>query len=172
MSEWSTRVKDHRIWALMQAMGPNIDKAARLDGLDAPALEALERLRLVLTFCGKRLGGADPLTIPVATLDSLTGLLESINSEIVGFLSDQALNHLVTANTAADVALAKSSEIPAISTPQELVGLTEAAATHRAAVEEMMVLASESRKQAREEIVTLRIALEALGTQSQVVSAT
>jgi hypothetical protein len=63
VSEWTSRITNHRIWALMKALGPTIDKSARLDDLEPTAIEELERLRSILAICGKRLGGSDPLTV-------------------------------------------------------------------------------------------------------------
>src|SRR5208337_2622444 len=167
MSEWTSRVRDHRVWGLMQALGPTIDKAVRLDEVDPVAVEALERLRLVLAFCGKRLGGTEPLMIPPGPLDSLAGYLESEQSEIDAFVGDQDIAHLNRANAAADTALLQLAQVPGISTPEELIGLVDAAASHRAALEELARSSSESRKQAKAEIQKLKTTLEAFQSQTE-----
>src|SRR5438045_3604000 len=57
MSDWIERVQNHRVWTLMKDLGPLIDNAINLEDVDAVTLAGLERLRAVLTYCGKRLGG-------------------------------------------------------------------------------------------------------------------
>ena len=68
MSDWSERVQNHRVWTLMNDLGPIIDNALSLEDVEANTLAGLERLRAVLTYCGKRLGGGDPLLVLPASL--------------------------------------------------------------------------------------------------------
>jgi len=167
MSEWTSRVRNHRIWGSMKALGPRIDEAVRLDELDSAALEALERLRAVLAACGKRLGGTDPLTVLVPTLDSIAAAFESQKSELDAFIADRDATHLTNANAAADTVLAQLAQIPGISTPEEVIGLVEAVASHRTAVEEQERLSSTLRKQAKAEVKELTTALGVLKTETQ-----
>ncbi|HEY2819859.1 MAG TPA: hypothetical protein VGJ06_02360, partial [Candidatus Acidoferrum sp.] len=168
MGEWISRVTNHRIWELMATLGASIDSATKIEQINSDALEALERLRLILTFCGKRLGGTDPLTIAIGTLDAIATLIENIISQIVEFAADLNVAHLVDANTDADKILARLAEIPAIATAQELVELTEAARSHRSAVGALAVLAERSRKQANVEVAALKDLLESVQTQAQI----
>jgi hypothetical protein len=156
MSEWTSRIRDHRIWELMRGLGPTIDKVAQLDDLDPAALEALERIRSVLAFCGKRLGGSEPLTTLPAPLDA-----------IEAFITDRNLTHLTNANQSADSALANLAQVPGPSTPEELIGLIEAVAFHTAALEQQERLSSTARKQSTAEVNDLTAALEALKVQTQ-----
>ena len=119
MSEWDLRVQDHRVWGLMQALGPTIDKAVGLEGVSPDAVEALGRLRVVLAFCGKRLGGSDPLTIPLGPLDALAGYFAAEQSEIDAFVGDQQLTDLNNANNSADAALLQLAQVPGVSTPED-----------------------------------------------------
>ena len=89
----------------MEGLGPKIDEIEQLESLDPAALGALERLRIVLTLCGKRLGGTDPLTIPPVPLDVIAGSLESARTEIEAYVSDRSPQHLVNANNSADAIL-------------------------------------------------------------------
>jgi hypothetical protein len=146
----------------MRGLGPTIDKAAQLDDLDPAALEALERLRSVLAFCGKRLGGSEPLTTLPAPLDAIAGAVESQRTEIEAFITDRNLTHLTNANQSADSALANLAQIPGPSTPEELIGLIEAVAFHRAALEQQERLSSTARKQSTAEVNDLTATLEAL----------
>jgi hypothetical protein len=131
-------------------------------------VEALERLRSVLAFCGKRLGGADPLVLLPQALDTIAGALESQKSEIDAFISDRNQTHLTNANSAADTALAQVAYVPAgISTPEELIGLIDATTTYRDRVEEQERASSTSRKQATGQIKEVASAVEGLREQTQ-----
>lgn len=167
MSEWTSRIQGHRIWDLMKSLGPAIDEAIKLDDLDPSTVDGLERLRAVLTFCGKRLGGTDPLTMPPAPLDAIAGTLESAKAEIEGFLKDRSVAHIANANTGADAALVQVSQIPGITTKQELVGLIQAANSHREALEQQARSTFDARKKGETEIQELRSKLEAFTSQSQ-----
>lgn len=171
MSEWISRVKDHRIWELMNVLGPTIDKAVRLDDAEPAAVEALERLRSVLAFCGKRLGGSDPLTVPPAPLDAMAGAFESQKAEIEAFISDRNSAHLTAANNSADTALANLVQIPGVSASEELIGLMEAVGSYRSELEERERSTSAARKQANAEVAVLTTALETFKTQTQVTIA-
>ncbi len=151
----------------MEALGPAIDQAERLDDIDPAAAEALERVRAVLAFCGKRLGGSDPLTILPAPLDSMAVAFESQQSEIDAFIGDRNVTHLTNANSAADTVLAHLAQIPGISAPEELIALIEAVGSHRAAIEEQERSSAAFRKQAKAEIGDLTTSLEKFKTDTQ-----
>jgi hypothetical protein len=167
MSEWISRVKDHRIWKMMKDLGPTIDRAARLDDLDPAAAEALERLTSVLAFCGKRLGGSDPLTVLPTTLDAMAGAFETEKSEIDLFIADRNLEHLTTANSAADSTLTNLVQVPGVSGSEELIGLMQAVASYRTALEEQERSASAARKSSTAEVAELTTALDAFKSQTQ-----
>jgi len=151
----------------MQALGPKIDEAVALEGIDPATVDSLERLRTVLTFCGKRLGGTDPLTIPPASLDSLAGSLESQQSEIDAFAADSDPAHLANANASADAALTHLSQVPGVSTGEELIGLIGAVTSHRAAVEEQLHSALEARRQTRSDVEVLKTSVEGFKAETQ-----
>ena len=167
MSEWTSRVRDHRIWELMKGLGPTIDKALQLDDSDPAAVEALERLRSVLALCGKRLGGSDPLTILPAPLEAMSGAFESQKTEIETFISDRNLAHLTNANQSADAALASLAQVPGISTSEEVIGLIRAVASQRSALEDQERSSSTARKRATAEIKELTTTLEVFKAQAQ-----
>jgi hypothetical protein len=168
MSEWTSRINGHRVWDLMKGLGPIIDEAVRLKDLDPTVIDGLERLRSVLTFCGKRLGGTDPLTIPPAPLDAIAGSLESAKAEIEAFVIDHGVAHLASANGAADTALINLAQIPGIATQEELVGLIQTANSHRNLLEQQAASSFESRKKAESEIQELRSKLDAFSAQTQI----
>jgi hypothetical protein len=167
MSEWTSRIQGHRVWDLMKTLGPVIDEAVKLDDLDPSTIDGLERLRTVLTFCGKRLGAADPLTMATGPLDAIAGSLESVKAEVEGFLKDRNTTHVANANTGADSTLVQLSQIPGIASRQELVGLIQAANSHREVLEQLARSSSDSRKKTETEIQELTSKLEAFTSQSQ-----
>lgn len=167
MSVWTSRVKDHRIWALMESIGPLIDQAERLDDVEPDAIEALERLRSVLAFCGKRLGGSDPLLVSTNTLDSGSAGFEQQKAAIEAFISDRNQTHLAEANQAADTTLALLMQVPNISSSEELISLTQAVSSYRSVVEDQMRSAAASRAEAKTHIAELAKNLEELKAYSQ-----
>jgi len=167
MSVWTSRVKDHRIWALMGGIGPLIDQAEQLDDVEPEAIEALERLRSVLAFCGKRLGGIDPLLVSSHTLDSSSAAFDQQKAAIVAFISDRNQAHLVEANQAADTTLTLLTQIPNISNAEELISLTQAVSSYRSVVEDQMHSAAASRAEAKTRIAELAKSVEELKAYSQ-----
>lgn len=123
MNLWTSRIKDHRIWGLMKGLGPLIDQAEQVDDVEPDAVEALERLRSVLALCGKRLGGIDPLTMSPGSLDSIAAAFDQQKLAIETFIADRNAEHLVNANSAADVVLMGVAQIPGISSSEELISL-------------------------------------------------
>jgi len=167
VSEWTSRIKNHRIWGLMDALGPTIDKAVRLDDLDPTALEALERLRSILTFSGKRLGGSDPQTILPTPLEGMAGAFASQAQEVEAFTVDRKIDHLAGANNLADIVLANLVQIPGVSSSEELVGLMQAIASYRSTIEEQERISYAARNQSTKEVSELTKTLEAFKTQAE-----
>jgi hypothetical protein len=153
----------------MESIGPLIDQAEQLDNAEPEAIEALERLRSVLAFCGKRLGGIDPLLFSTNTLDSISAGFDQQKAAIEAFISDRNQTHLTEANQAADTTLVLLTQVPNISSSEELIGLMQAVSSHRAAVEEQMRSGAASRVEAKTRIEELTQNLGELKTYSQSV---
>jgi hypothetical protein len=169
MSEWTARITDHRVWKVMEGLGPKIDEAENVEGIEASAVESLERLRAVLAFCGKRLGATDPLTMTLAPVDAIATSFQTATTEVESFIKDKNFDHLTAANTSgADQALGYLAQVPGIATKQELVGLVQAANESRKAFEQHAKKSSESLKKAEGEIGELRKGLES--TQSSITT--
>jgi hypothetical protein len=169
MSEWAARITDHRVWKVMADLGPRIDEAENVEGIEPSAVESLERLRAVLAFCGKRLGATDPLTMTIAPIDAIATSFQTATTEVEAFTNDKNIDHLTVANTSgADQALGYLAQVPGIATEQELVGLVQAATESRRAFEQHAHKSSESVKKAEGEIGELRKALES--TQSAITT--
>ena len=69
MSEWSSRINDHRIWAEMSSLGQLIDEILTARERADEAIDDLERIRTVLGFIGKRLAATERLVVTPSSLD-------------------------------------------------------------------------------------------------------
>ena len=155
MGEWESRVRNHRVWEVMKALGPSIDKALEMNDIDSSALQSIERLRVVLSFCGKRLGASDPLTVLPSTLDSLAGAFETQTAELVGFVNDRDSARLNKANTSADAALAAVTQLPGLPSSEEAISLVGTVHKYRATLEEHERLGADARARTATEIKEL-----------------
>jgi hypothetical protein len=165
MSEWASRITDHRIWNQMNDLGPMLDSALRLEDIDAGAIESIERLRTVLALCGKRLGGSDPLTIAPASLDAIAGAIESQKSEIGTFVTDRNSAHLVNANGAADNALLSLAQVPGIATSEDLISLMQSITAYRAMIDDQTRISRTSRQETKTQVEALTVSLGELKAQ-------
>lgn len=47
MSQWSEKIKNHQVWVLLQDLGPALDAALTLEGIDSDAIDSLARLKSI-----------------------------------------------------------------------------------------------------------------------------
>lgn len=165
MSQWSERIKSHAVWRQLESLGPAIDQAVGRDGTDAEALDGLERLRVVLTFIGKRLATADQATTPPTPLDNITNSLQVANNEIQGFVSDGNVGHIANANTHGDAALSHLANVPIPATTKELAALKDATGSYRSTMEDHLKRASTSVTTLNAESDNLSTKLKELGAE-------
>ena len=90
MNEWDQRIREHRVWAEMQALGPLIDEASRVEDLAPETIEGLERLRAILAYCGKRVAAADPLITHPQPLESVAINLTLAQNELRSLCTSSA----------------------------------------------------------------------------------
>lgn len=152
MNQWDQRIRSHRIWELLNTIGPSIDKALERPELPPEAVDSLERLRTVLAFCGKRLAGIDPSLVLPASIENIAGALASEKSRIDTFVSNGDGAQLQAANGDADTALTHLATVLAVLSPDELSGLSEAAASYRASLERQLSAAAEVQQKLTERI--------------------
>lgn len=136
MSQWTDRVKEHAVFTELGALGPVIDRTASRWGIDAAAISAVERIRSVLTYCGKRIAAADPNLIAPRTLTAIANAMAATRTELEAYNSDSNAAHLDTANAQADEALAAIGAIASVDTPDDLTWINESAGAYRATVEQ------------------------------------
>lgn len=146
---------EHRIWASMEALGPAIDASERLEDLDPDSTDGLERLRSILAFCGKRIGGTEPTVLLLANLESIAQAFDNQRVELAAFATDRNPQHIVNATGQAEVAISQLAYIPGLATSEESIAFIQALAAQRTTVHEMLRSASESRKKAIAEIESL-----------------
>lgn len=131
MSLSAEQFKSHLIWKSLSDLGPLIDQALTKDGLDAPTLEELARLKSVLSFTGKRLAGADPYLLQLVHLDSLSTALNTAATQVQNFITNSNAAHITAANVQADLALTALSQINVQVTTEDFVAAKEAAENYR-----------------------------------------
>src|SRR5665213_2779996 len=135
MNEWDQRIRDHRVWAEMNNLGPAIDAASAVDGLSPETAIDLERIRVVLTYCGKRLAAADPLITSPALLEEIAGKFSAINNELAAFVSDKNVAHVATANASLDASLTSITQLPGAYSAEELGALSSSVKAYREVVD-------------------------------------
>jgi hypothetical protein len=167
MSEWIERIRGHGAWAVMRSLGTIIDQAIAMEGIDPQAVVALERIRTILAFCGKRLAGADPLVVVPGLLDNIGGSFSNSRAEIEAFLSDRNNARLQSANALADNALVNAGQIPVAFSPEELGSLVSATNDYRNQFEKGLVTARDSTDAARADVENLRAKVAEVATSVQ-----
>lgn len=136
MSLWRDRVGGHSVWQLMETLGPSLDRATHRDGIDGASIEGIERLRLILTFAGKRLAGADPDLLQLAPLDGIAGSMQSILSDVTAYETDGDAARIVAANTHADSVVAHLSSVHYPHVSDDLIALRDASVAYRNTLEQ------------------------------------
>ncbi len=156
MSEWDQRIREHPAWGEMRSLGPVIDSAVGVEGIETEAFAGLERIRAILAFCGKRLAAAEPLITVPAPLDDVASGLTNAREEIERFVSEKDIAHIRAANVHADRALLGANQVPAAYSPEELGALVSTATEYRTAVERNLSASKRSTEEFRTETESIR----------------
>lgn len=144
MSQWIDRINSHPIWDELNSLGNSIDSALAREGNDVAVIDGLERLRTVLTFCGKRLAATDPVLIDTRSLNGLSAHLSVARAEIATFVSDGIASHVIAANAKADESLLVLPQILVSITSDDLTVINESISSYRTTLENYLKLALES----------------------------
>jgi len=131
VSQWIERVQSHAIWQELKELGPAIDSALNRETITSDNILALERLRSVLTYYGRRLASTDPVLVPLAHLDSAFASFSAARTQVVTFAGNGDAAQLVGANSHADAILNSLGVIPSLAAAEELTGVSEAAANYQ-----------------------------------------
>lgn len=135
MSQWTDRVRNHAVWAMLDSVGPAIDQALQRQSIEADAIDSLERLRTVLSFCGKRLAATESVLVIPSVLDTLNTSFIYIKESVEKFASNGDMSQLIGANAHADNALGSLVSILGTATPDDLTAISEAASAYRNTLE-------------------------------------
>lgn len=146
MSEWNDRIKSNTVWQILDQFGVAIDQASKWEGLDAQGVDSLERLRAVLTFCGKRLASADPYLMEPGPLNKICVAFTSAKAELESFTSDGNIARLVTANGFADSVLGSLVSVLSPITTEDLSTINESAASYRSTLQKYLDELSKTNK--------------------------
>jgi len=131
VSQWIERVQGHAIWQELKELGAAIDGALAREAITSDNILALERIRSVLTYYGRRLASNDPALVPLAHLDSVVTNFRSARTQVAAFAANGDVNQLVAANGQADAILQSLSVVPSLAAAEEITGISEAAASYQ-----------------------------------------
>jgi hypothetical protein len=135
MGQWTDRVREHVVFENLLSLGPLLDNALEHEAIDAAGIEAVERVRAVLTFAGKRLAGADPLLVHEAPLDGIAGAAQNISAELRAFQDEGLVEYLANAAQQADVILTHLANIAYPFVADDWISIRDAAVSYRDSVE-------------------------------------
>ncbi|HKV99996.1 MAG TPA: hypothetical protein VJN96_09230 [Vicinamibacterales bacterium] len=136
MSEWTDRVKNHAIWQHLAALGSATDRAAGHEAIDEVSLAALDRIRTVLSFVGKRLASADPVLLSHGALEAIAGALRDAAAQLDAFLANGNVQHVANAALRCDDALPMAGSLPLAISVDEWTSVLQAATAYRVGLEE------------------------------------
>jgi len=108
-------------------LGRNLTQAEGRSDLEPVALEALSRLRLILTVVGKRLAGLDRSLVYPPALDTIANGIQLAANEVAAFIGDTNLGHLTNANGNADAALSGLAQIVVPQSSEDFLAAQHAA---------------------------------------------
>jgi hypothetical protein len=148
----------------METLGPTIDSAIAIEDLALETVAGLERIREVLTYCGKRLAAAHPLITHPQPLDSIANNLVSVHNELKAFVSDIDPAHVVNANAAADATLLPIAQIPGAYSSEELGALVARTTEYRTTVQQAL---ANVRKQVQQSNSVLEESLSKLNSTTE-----
>ena len=135
MTQWTSRIRDHAVWAQMSALGASVDNAIAREGIDTNSLEGIERIRAVLALIGKKAAAIDPFLASLPAFDLLNSSFAAASSELQQFVANGSTGHIVNANAQIDLALIQASQLLYPNTSDDLTGISESAAEYRLVLE-------------------------------------
>jgi hypothetical protein len=165
MSEWSDRFKNSLVWKALDDLGPALDAADQREEVGPPSIEALGRLRAVLTYIGKRLAASDPLLVHPGPVDTIGSHLQNATNEVQQFTANGSHGHLVNANSQADSALGYLSQLCSPLTAGDIQALQSAAERYRQSLEASAKAAAEAVAAVRNDSRELRSKLAELSQE-------
>ncbi len=171
MSERAIAVREHPVWAEMNALSSAIDAATGIAPAASKASGDIERVRIVLAFIGRRLASTDPELVRTSVLDSLLDDLSKINLELDGFIGDGDQARLERAGATSDDAIEKMVRLPGPSPPEEMGSFVDELHRYRVRVEEGLQAATSAIKSMASESTSLSDRLPKIQEEQERLSA-
>lgn len=94
MSQWVERIRTHRVWPLLESIGPVLDKALERESIGPEQIDSIERLRAILAFCGKRLAAADPILVFPSALEGMANAFTQLKVHVDAFVASGDVSQL------------------------------------------------------------------------------
>ncbi|MDP3032996.1 MAG: hypothetical protein Q8N33_13060 [Rhodocyclaceae bacterium] len=135
MSQWVDRIRTHRVWPLLESIGPALDSALEREPIGPEQIDSIERLRAILAFCGKRIAAAVPILVFPSVLDGMANALTQLKTHVDAFIANGDVSQLPDANIQADTVLANLASVPGAATADDLTTISAAAASYRSTLE-------------------------------------
>ena len=165
MSQWSEKIKNHQVWVLLQDLGPTIDAAFSIEGMDSETIDSLARLKSILSFIGRRLAGADPFLFQVGVFDNLGSSLNSMVQEVQSFIANGNVGHITSANANGDSALTYLAQLNVLLTTEDFVAAKESAESYRLSINKALKSVTGTASQLKSEIDSLQTRTVELSTE-------
>jgi hypothetical protein len=138
MSTWVERFKTHVVWQRLEELGPSIDAALRVEGLSIEQRDNLERIRIALTYVGKRLDAADPALCQPPAMDAIAENLRVAITNLTAFPASADNNLLSSASTQLDSALHQVAVGVLVPGARSVEGLSSLVAVYRQSMTEQL----------------------------------
>lgn len=176
MGIWTERILQHTIWQTLNEIGSAIDQGFARPDIDSDSIEALNRLKTVLTFSGKRLAGLDPYLVYPGQLDSIQSYLAPTLSSLQTFIAQGSPASLHAANSSIDTALHQLAQLVYPITPDDTGSLKDAAVSYRRTLEDVIASVKGKSAELADSIVSLsgklnEISAEASAEKARTASA-
>lgn len=162
MSQWIDRINTHPVWNELKSLGLAIDHAVAREENVATVVDGLERIRTVLTFCGKRLAATDPVLIEPRALTGLANQLTPARLEIEAFVSNGNAAHVDAANARADEVLVALPSILAPIATDDLAVINASISSYRTTLEKNLQAALDWQEKLKEAIGANEVKVAAL----------
>lgn len=162
-TEW---YRDHAVWKALEALGPELDRAAEKASDSATAVERVSQFRTILAFAGKRLASVDPFLVTDDVVDGLAQTLGDASTSVRSFIKDGQVDYLSGAGNSLSQTLKLLAQLNLPITPSDFVALKESAESYRLAADRLGREAIEQASAVKAELSEVRQRLTELADVS------
>jgi hypothetical protein len=165
MSQWSEKIKNHHVWVLLQDLGPIIDAAFSIEGIDSETIDSLARLKSILSFIGRRIAGSDSFLFQAGVFDNLASSLQSMIQEVQSYIANGNAGHIANANANGDTALTYLAQLNVQLTTEEFIAAKESAESYRLGINKALKGVTGAASQLKGELDTLQTRTTEISTE-------